>query len=199
MLADHKGIIVRVLYPLSNKIIVFDEKLGKIECIVSKRERIHMLMQGALIEYSLVPWRSIYRMMFVEQCALPMAWVKDDILFMHQLLELIIFFAPFNSPLPSLFESYLFLYHAEYAPDDVIFFKKLFLCRFFALLGIVPEEELYFNALFFSLISGSIGSMLNAQSGDRLERIIHEWLYGCISTHPYAFQLKTVKYIMHGR
>ncbi len=189
-----QGIVLRSFMPYKHKISVFESSLGRIEGMVSHPSVLEKALHGALVQFRVEEVQNFYRFQDFELIALPAAWVNDDILFLHHVLELTDFFVPLGEFSQELGQLFCLLY-AECPLNNVELFKRIFVCRFFLLLGIYPENAEMYEKDFFRLLSGSLDSMLE-QAWDRtLLKNLNRWLEGCVQVHPYAHRLKTIAFL----
>ncbi len=178
-----------------NGYIFFDQQLGTINAHLHKKNSRHGLSRGALIQYSPQAsgtWHSAHA---VEIIAIPQQWVIKNIWFLHHTLELIDFFVPRNHNSEDIFEL-MRLFYQPIHEVDVSFFQKLFLCKFFMLIGIYPEPRNIDDREFLSLMAYDT-SLEGRQVSDEqkyvfLEKKMIQWLRECILLHPHADRLKTM-------
>src|SRR5207245_225116 len=95
---------------------------------------------GMLMGYSVRQQGLRYRLDDITIEAIPHVWVVHDILFFHHFLELIGLFVLYGQSCPALFELLLVLY-AEPTWHDTDLGKRWLLCRFFAIIGVYPEDH----------------------------------------------------------
>jgi len=194
-----QGIVLRVHAPYQHKVSVFDQIQGKIYAVAQSHSV--ALMHGELIAYRLEPWKHMYRLCDIEVLTLPAAWVCEDILFLHHVLEIAFFFIPEQSCATQLFRLCQFLYEkSEQQHVDPTLVKRLFLGKFFALLGVYPDQAFEENEQLFHLFSGSGETLPDGvhnkiQSTDELYKKLQRWLLGCIQTHPHANTFTTMHFL----
>ncbi len=188
----YAGIVLRNYFPQKKKVTILDTQLGKIDCVISqKSERI--LQHGALVQYRREAWHALYQLHDVELLETPAIWVQQDIYFLHHLLEISDFFLPSHSNACQIIDLFKILY-CQLAIKNILFFKKAALCRFFALIGVCPDDAEKYDQFFFRLISAPIDIMLDVQDDVDLCKKMDRWLLGCIKTHPYADRLQTMHF-----
>jgi hypothetical protein len=191
-----QGIVVRNYRCSKNKIIVFDEREGKITGFL-RTFSLQKCPQGGLISYRLEAWHQWYRLHDIELHKLPADWVRDDLLFLHHVLELIAYFVQPAQSNKELFVLCETLYHSF--NDDrkhLLFFKKLFLCKLFIVLGMYTEPPLAWGETLFALISPSSNSILHDQYDELLDKKIGAWLYSCLQAHIGKTHLKTFDFLV---
>jgi len=197
---NQMGLVLTKKNSQSLKHIVLDNVIGKIMCIVEARDE-RKVFQGALISYNVVVQRNGNHMLAqVEVIGLPFEWARHDIVFLHQIFELLYHFIPIGSgPVPVL-DLIQFLYRDESKLLlDSPFKKKLLLCKLFIIIGVQPEDS-RFDSPFFHMIS-AVPIDLLVQSDLQLisacaanHRELDQWLMHCIASHPYAHYFKTIKF-----
>ncbi len=188
-----QGIVLRCFMPYQRKMIVLDREIGRIECSVPWKAYKGLVVQAGLIAYVLSPLHRTYALVDIELVALPVLWVRGDILFLHHILELCVHLLPLHSSnVESVFDLLMVLYTLENLEYNQKFFKQLFLCRFFAILGMYPDDTANnYDSILFDLISGPIDIMLNVRYDTHMSNRLNRWLVGCLATYPYRDKLKT--------
>lgn len=184
------GIVVR--YRESSAIII-DRLGGKMQLMLRNRYDRRLLMHGALLHYDIEQDRQWACMANLELVKMPASWVCDDVLFFHHVLEMSNIFIMFNAPIAAIFDHYGWLYQSQ--PGSLLR-KKIFLCRFFSLLGIYPLDVHSHDPLFFSLISAPGNIMLDIREEDIMHETVDQWLLGCIQLYPHPRRLKTINFLM---
>lgn len=191
-----QAIVLRSYLPYKQKLALFDYELGRIEIIAAKKKLFDRITHASLISYLAEEWNSFYRMHDYELSAVPESWAHTDIYFLHQLLELSMFFLPLHTPqADKLFELFMLLYQPCLLRTEKELFKKIFLCRFFALIGMYPDNSSFYSSSFFRLISEPIDIMLDVQMDKAQHAQLVQWIYECINIHPEAHHLKTSKFL----
>lgn len=194
-----QGIVLRVYAPYQQKISIFDNAHGKIYAVAQSHSV--ALVHGELISYRLEPWRHMYRLCDIEAIKLPAAWVYEDILFLHHVLEIASFFIPEHSCAAQLFRLCHVLYEGFHEQQiEHALLKKLFLGKFFALLGVYPDQAFENDEQLFHLFAGleegiSHEMYRGIQSIDELHKKLERWLLGCIQTHPHANTFTTMHFL----
>ena len=168
----HTGIVLRAHSQYKRTLTLFDEQLGKIECVVPQVRRAPLLFHGALISYSLKKTGTWYKLIDAKISDIPEYLVREHFLFFHHVLELSDYFLQWDQQAPALFH----LLRVLYTDPEVVGTKKaqkVFLCHFFKRLGIYPEEG----------------------TGPFEKQTIEGWLRACIDSHPKASSLSTVGFL----
>lgn len=203
-----QGIVLRVRTPYHKKIVVFDALYGKISVLPQAAVP---LVHGHLLSYRLEPWKHLYLLCDLQVLKLPGSWVYNDILFLHHLLEMALFFLPEQSCAASVFQLCMLLYEAEQTHIEHGLLKKLFLGKFFALLGVYPEQALRYDEQLFHLFAGGSQALSRQalprqvlpqqilprelEDIDELHEKLERWLLGCIQTHPHAKTFTTIHFL----
>lgn len=190
------GIILRTYKPRKYKLSLFDEHLGRIECIVpvKKRAFFDKAANGALLYYYIKPLQTVYELHEIEIIDLPSAYARHDIYFLHHILELYYYFIPSDLPSIELFD----LLKLLFAPSSYLYTKhgkKMFVLKFLSVLGVFPEETVSFSPEMYRLISLSIDGMLKRTLDAHLEKEIENLICASIGAHPYKKQFKTTYFI----
>jgi hypothetical protein len=188
----HQGVVIYSGKPYHKKIIILDDNLGKVEAVLDDNVLKNRLIHGALIEYTYRPWHHMYQLFNTTYVSAPADWV--DLVFLHHILEMSNYFLAIHCNAHAVFNLFTLLYQ-PYVHHNALIWKKIFMCRFFSLLGICPINALDYDSDFFHLISQPINIMLNIQKDIRFEKKIDRWLLGCMHTHPHAHMFKTVNFI----
>lgn len=190
----NKGIILKSYQPQKCKISLLDADIGKIMAVPNRDN----LGNGACISYYLVPQTNIFFMRDIEIIDMPLALGKDDILFVHHILELCYYFIPSNNSISDIFKLLVLLYQSRHVFENT-FIKKVFLFQLFAALGLYPEKQTFQQSTFVYLASTSIDRLF-AQSIDvGIEKELDIWLLQCISSHPCIENFKTINFLHDNR
>lgn len=192
-LKNYSGIL---LYSSQNKktISILDRDLGRIDLIINSGKKKFSPTRGSLLKYNLSKWQNIYLASNPELLAVLTEWAREDILFLHHVIELCHNFLPVNQPVREIFDLLLILYSS---PNNLknCFSKKLFLVKFFSLLGITNDNLNTYTVSFYFLISGPIDIMLDKECDDEVHRELTQWLLECIAVHPRASQFNTISFL----
>ncbi len=192
----HHAIVLQTPTTQRNGYIFFDQQLGTIHAHVHKKGRTCDLSRGALIEYSPHVNGSWHSAKYVEVVAVPQQWAVKNIWFLHHALELVDFFVPRNHKAENIFSLMEMLYQPLSNEIDIPFFQKLFLCKFFIMIGMYPEPRDAHDREFLSLVVSGIDSQGESFPDEQkyvfLEKKMIQWLRECILLHPHADRLKTM-------
>lgn len=189
----NKAIVLKTYLPQKYKLSLLDDDLGKIMAVPN---RMH-IGYGALIHYHARIQNGLYFMHSIDIIDLPFALAKEDILFVHHVLELCYFFVPLGCQTPRLFELIMLLYSSSVLKHDTV--KKIFLFRLFACLGLYPEDQ-KFNTPYFHHLALAAVDIIMVQPLDMVvEQALDEWLLSCIALHPCTHNFKTVHFLSKNR
>ncbi len=169
----YSGIVLKNFAPKKQKSLVLDRQRGPIEVICSSKLE-SKFCNGAVLSYHLTPYRDMYLVEAVDILDVPFAWAREDILFLHHILELLCFFIPSHMSSEPIYDLIVQLYQAPTRSQKL--FKKLVIARLFLLLGVcnpVPEQYPDFQ---------------------NNEMELDAWLLACIAEHPQASYLQTLKF-----
>ena len=87
------GIILKTFFPKKMKMVLLDEQMGKIEGVPPSDQ----FACGALLTYYAHQRGKIYFLHRIDLIDMPLTLAKDDILFLHHVLEICYFCAPFGN------------------------------------------------------------------------------------------------------
>lgn len=179
------AIVIRNYLPEKNRLILFDREKGLCEVIVPSRGK---YTHGALLEFTVKEFRTKYMLAESSVIALPAQWVLEDLVFFHAILELVLYFIPLDSNPTGVF-AHLELLRKDIPMQNIVLYKKLFICRLFSLLGICPDDADSFDEKFLYLISAPIDIMLSVQ--EFLTKYpLDVWMRKCVMSHPQYNMMK---------
>lgn len=187
------GIVLRTLFPAKQKVILLDADLGKVEASVPDIKTIVRITNGALMEYRVTQSQHGLSLHEVDYLDVPFPLARVDVIFLHHVLELARFFIPLESVAKDLYQLLLMLYHDERLMTDSMA-QKLFLVRFFMMLGLYPET-ITKNPSLYALISLPIEVMLEKKVDEQSGKLLAAFLSECMSSYPHLKDLKTISFI----
>lgn len=190
----HTGIVVKRYFPLKQKIVLLDDTLGKITC-VPPHDRISL---GTLLSYELQERSPMSFIYDVELIAMPLDGLDLDILFVHHVLEVCYYFIPDQSPASEIFEIMMLLFTKQPCIRHPLF-KKIFLFKLFALLGIYPDNTVRVDALVHRLLAEPLEMLMRSDVTYELEQRLTKWLRDCMIMHPCIEYFKTVHFLDESR
>lgn len=184
------GIVLRRYIPHKQKVSLFDRSMGRIEVIRSEKISLERFYAGSIIQYRSVEVHSHwYALDMVDMLHVPLGAAREDIFFLHHLLELAYYFLPPHQQMQEVFDLLLFFSKA-YSTIRTSLQKKIFLLRFFAYLGMYPEEDLIAGEVMHAIMYQPIDELLS-KPVVLSERILDQWLVTCIDGHPQKGLFKT--------
>lgn len=190
----NKGIVLKTYVPQKCKLAVLDQELGKIMAVPNRQT----IGNGAFINYYVQPRQNMHFIYDIELIDLPMALAKEDLLFVHHILELCYYFMPLNSCSHSIFNQLIFLYTSPVVLSSMLL-KKVFLFQLFTKLGLYPEGPQFQTPQFHFLATASIDTIPLQKIDLIIEQELDTWLLNCISLHPCAKNFKTIQFLHTNR
>lgn len=209
-----RGIVLKSYLPRKHKYLLLDREQGAIEVVAISQEQSQRLCNGAIVAYHAREQRSIFVLQSVDILAVPFAWARHDILFLHHLLEITSFFVRPGNPAPEIFDLLQIVYKSSLRSSKL--FKKLVVARFFLSLGSWPETDLWQKPEMIGALEivGKGGdfeytaddiSVGNSELYNHRHQIqsldvelmlaLDAWLWACIREHPHQAMLNTVHFL----
>lgn len=186
----HTGIILKRYFPYKQKIVLLDDKLGKITAVPPSDE----ISLATLMQYELRSQGTMPFMYHVELIAWPLDGLEHDILFVHHVLEMCYYFIPVSSASEEIFDLLLLLYTRNTCIRHRLF-KKIFLFKLFVLLGIYPEKGVSMDALIHQLLVQPLEITMQSDATYELEQRLTRWLRECVIMHPCIEYFKTIHFL----
>lgn len=189
-----RAIVLRSWLPEKQRIMIFDEQLGRFTALIRSGKEQPRVLQGGMILYHTRHWRGLSILQAMELIAVPVPLWSADIQFIHMILELLECFVAEHDPLPELFRLCTILYTPiPIAEDQLATFKRLFLCKLFSVLGVYPSERVYEYAHDVRrLISEPLVALIDTSGYSNLGDEARTWLLGCIHTSPHVSLCRTL-------
>ena len=165
---------------------VLDELQGRIDLYSFNRT----LVVASMIQYQ--TFKTRHELPVIEQVnvqQMPLELGRQDLLFIHHVIELCVQFIPVGSMGEELFEFLQFLYAVDHEWHRQ--HKKLFVLKLLTMIGYYPEHNVAgINNL---LIKNSfiLPSMLSSAQ----EREVDAWLARCVAYHPRIELFKTLAFL----
>ncbi len=161
--------------------------MGRIEAIVESKGIRPILSHGALLTYftQSTTTTKLYVLREVETIFIPFELAREDIYFLHHMLELCYFFLPLHAPAPTIFELLTTMFANPFGN------KPIMLMRFFAFVGIYPEDLPFEESYFLHLLSCPFETILKEKLDAVKLKMLQSWLLRCLAMHPYENQFKT--------
>lgn len=194
----HTGIVLRHYEPRKKKMAILDRRLGLLNVIPSFAYAYRCndtISAGTVISYDLIQRGRLHIVQLAQVLDVPLNLAKENISFFHHLLELCSLFIPENSQdHAGVFDLLLYLYtHIEHAVLPLQ--AKLVLCKFFSLVGVQPEHELFDQAFFAWVHVSQMAQVLSVTITQDNERMLDLWLIHCVNAHPMVGSIKTIGFL----
>lgn len=187
-----KGIVLKKYLPKKNKLCIFDYSLGKIFCITGIKNAFDKIAAGFLVEYSRTAYNMLYSVESLEIINAPFIIAKNDIFFLHHVLELCYYFIPENCSSKQIFDLIYFLLNFAQISEYPLY-KKIFLMRLFAYIGMYPQDERLQSSCVYQLLYGPLDTAHDSLILSKDEhKALNYWLLDCINIHPQRNQFKTI-------
>ena len=185
------GIVLKNYHINRKKLLLLDAQRGKIEVTYREHQsRIQQLVHGAHINYKFEAHNARPSIAHINIMAMPCHLARTNISFFHMILELCHHFIPINSNTEPIFELVHYLFTTPSTLSQSA--QYLALCRFFALVGMYPEElpiaEESFNELCYQSFNDTI---LTKKLDSSEHHMIQSWVLRCIDVHPKKNTFKT--------
>jgi hypothetical protein len=182
------GIILKNHLPQMHKCSIFDRDSGKIDG--KALQGIERLSAGSVIHYYQKGRGSVYDLEAVEIVAVPLEMAREDIYFLHHVLEVCYFFLPYESGNKEAFLLVeLLLQNGEQLKYD--WFKKIFLLQLFARLGMYPEDT-FLNEKPIKQLLAARSLPHDYELDPHTHQALIGWLTSCLAGHPQRHLFKTL-------
>lgn len=185
-----KGIILSYTTSSSKQAKILDESGTILSGHITRID----LCLGACVEYRIKKKSSWTLFEEIDIIAWPTVLTVDDLLVLHQSLEICLYCMPQGSLTEGVFEHIFYLYEGHIEKfNNSAFFKKIFLCKLFLLLGLYPEDKRFHSHLFEQLVTKSFDKLWCQTAIITDEKEIDTWLAMCIALHVPALRLKAMQ------
>lgn len=169
-----QGFVLKNFFPSKQKLLILDREQGTLEAVVMNQAlSTQRLRVGTLIAYHLEERQPLPWLHAINILDMPFAWAREDILFLHHVLEIIQQFAPPAQPQPHAFTLLTNLYNNPVRSSAL--FKKQLLAQLFLMFGL-PSHD---------------GPQPHTLSSEELDL----WLLRCVQEHPYHELFKTMHFL----
>lgn len=189
-LMKQHAIVLNVFSGDAQKVMLLDSTEGKIICYISGK----ILFVGAYIEYKLIKKRRHYVAYSVEVIRMPFALIKNDILFLHHVLEICHHFIPEGIVVSEVFDFINYLYKNEVLIAQSLT-KKLYMSKLFVLFGIYPEKPYITHEYWNILLHEPIERIVHTSLDTTAEQALTIWLRSCIQIHPLVHTFRTLAFL----
>lgn len=181
-----------VLFYKGRNISIFEEQKGRIDALLYMKPTAHSRVQkGSVISYSVSCnnyQESLLQDVQVEH--VPLLWAKDDIYFLHYLLELCYYFIPQGNSCPTTFSFFMNIF-SQFSSFVTVLHKKRVLCKFFSQLGMYPYDS-EIQQCVEQLLKMPIDNLMDADLQLASEDLCDQWINWCIQTHPQGKWFKAM-------
>jgi len=191
------GIILKTYFPHKRKIVLLDQKNGKINAVPPHEN----VQPGVIIAYTVASsWSPCSFLNNVEIIYAPLMLAQNDILFIHHFLELCYYLIPYGICDESVFDLIYQAYKTlEKKPLHSERYKLLVLYKLLNQVGLYCEDTTYHTMQYYKLAKGPIEEVdLHVMNND-IERSLYKWVYTCLESHPCYSNLKTINFLTAGR
>lgn len=185
------GIVLKVIHH-KNNFLLLDEYKGKIICKKNKTEKIN-LVNGLHLSYKIEEQPNIFCIEKININNNPFNIAKENLVFFHHILELTDFFTPLESTSNEIYNllNYFFDNNLKLTNKKL---QKIFLGKFFFLIGIYPETQ-SFSPGFFKLISLPIDILLDLEIDLSIEKKLDFWINYSVESHHNYKKINTMRFV----
>lgn len=187
-----KGIVLKV--PHTGRLLsLIDEQEGRID-VGMVRDR--TFSPGAMLRYCLI--RKPVNRLVIDSCKIqemPLALARQDIEFLHHVLELCYYFVPVGSCTNGIFE----LLSALYSPECALWSdasKKFFVFRLMRVIGYYSSHSEDHNLKV--LLTRPVAEIIMDEQVKYCEAVVTQWLQRCLIEHPAIKQFRTLSFLTRG-
>jgi hypothetical protein len=121
----------------------------------------------------------------------PFAFARDDIFFLHHILELCYYFLPEEGAAPEVFDLLVYCI-AEGKHEKIRSRRSLVLAKLFLLFGMYPEHDIL-CAYMEKVMDVPLDRFFDVPCDGTMESLLRRWVWSCIITHSHREQFKTVR------
>jgi hypothetical protein len=183
------GIVLKSSHTHEQDIVLLDRYLGKISGTMVSRTPI-TVGNGTVMTYTLVRKKSRYTFESIDLEYVPFSCARDDIFFLHHVLELCYYFLPEECAVDEVFQMLIYLIHI--VPYEKVAPRKyVVLARLLFLFGLYPEHDIVCSYL-QGLVDMSLDHFFDAPHSEHMRASVRQWVWSCIMTHPAKRQFKTI-------
>jgi hypothetical protein len=191
---QHCGIVLKKHFSKKRTISVLDNQVGRIDYVPNTED----ICVGALLSYWVTQRKGVSFIHSIEKLNVPLGLGKNDILFLHHVLEICYYFVPVGDEAHHLYTLMEQLYMLEQYPMSKLY-QKSFLVILFYRLGIYPRDKKFQQPRFYQMAAGSIDFIVQQGLDLTFEQELNDWLYDCLSHHPALAHFKTVHFLQESR
>lgn len=188
----HRAFVLKAVSSYHHMIALIDCQDNRTNIIYRKGP----LISGSLIEYYM-PKNPLHPIDRIDPVYVPLLWGKNDLLFIHHILELCYYFIPLNGSCTSIFNMLLILIKMEEASwSDTT--KKIFIVKLLILYGMYPKTRFTETTFFQKLLTIRPENLLTLDSTCDDMAYIDQWIKQTLSEHPMAPSFRTMFFLTRG-
>ncbi|MGA9530959.1 MAG: hypothetical protein WBQ73_03675 [Candidatus Babeliales bacterium] len=184
-----KGIILRKRD--EGRLTILDEQLGKIVCSI-KRDDVCI---GAYVHYVSEKRHITSFVRTLEQLEAPFALAREDIVFVHHLLEICDTSLLSGMVLPSLIPFFLYVYELGKACVFTSTMKKIIALKLLVYLGLYPDDMELSCDMIHYYMNTPIDTLLQENIKLHNSYDLNYWLYECIKSNLDSNCFKTIHFL----
>lgn len=184
------GIVLKTFVPKKQKIAVLDQYAGRIDVVIFGA----YVSPGSHISYALKSARTVIQISDVTLENLPLHLAREDLLFLHHILEILYHFLPIGGCIEGIFE----LLHNLFLIKPVawsIHGKKIFVFRLLMIIGMYPETQILSVPHIRILNNIQVDTMHATHLDLECGKALDQWLRHVIGHHPLIEYFNTIHFL----
>lgn len=185
----HIGIVLKTCYSQVPDMTILDKQLGKIAGKIHMRNKNIRASHGSIITYRAIPRGLSYVLDEVDLAHVPFLFARQDIFFLHHILELCYYFLPASCVAEDVFDLLIYLFGTVH--EKLYTKRRLILVRLFVLFGMYPEH-IKVSDYIDRIMCQPLHQFLDVPFDGKINAWLDRWMWECIMSHPYKEQFKTV-------
>ncbi len=182
-IVQNHGIVLRY-YENRKRAVLITEQDFRVDVITERP-----VMQGSLISYVQLP----YAIQPLDTLNVPFNLARYDMLFLHHVLEICIYYVPSGSHISSLYTMLLLLYDSTYYTCSTIV-KHYFIARLLLLFGYYPEQKEFLPLIHhfnYSVIDIRLIEAIDLEH----QQLLYRWVKQCFVDHPLIANFNTMHFL----
>lgn len=180
-----------VLRHSDKRVALLSRDFGRIDVLRFPKKGPSKLSCGAVISFGYKRGNRGWKILQNDELEyLPLIWARQDIYFLHYLLEICYFFIPVGSGGRSVFLLLEQVYR-NFQIFENVKDKKIALCKLLIHLGVCPEDQ-RIQSYAHILLEIPIDKIGITDLELVLEGVLDEWLTWCIESHPHGKWFKAM-------
>ena len=205
------GFVLKKFFPSKQKFSVLTANNGKVGLVIKNTKICHRIWPGMHISFTSTQENNMtYTNNNVEIINTVLTQTKEDLNWLHHLLELHYYFIPPQMPCSETFnflKIYLsFLNHKYLLPGETKAIKKICLLHFLTKTGFYSKKNVLKYSVFFEnnitlfydqpekQAVANLRINLNQISNSEVKKM-NGWIFDCLKIHPQFNSFKTVRFI----